>query len=147
MNIFYIVFVNEKLVWRKKVSRKLIKEYECWEKWIIWRFHRKTPMLESVFNKIAGVQAYNFMKRRLQHKCFPVKKTEFLRTTILKNIWKKKEHLPTTASCLTEAKYAFAINCYMCWNQLYISTMVLQKWFRDLPEVFFSSFFSFIFIF
>ena len=29
-------------------------------------------MLESLFNKIAGLQACNFIKKRLQHSCFPV---------------------------------------------------------------------------
>ena len=35
----------------------------------------------------------------------------------------KKEYLPTTASCLLEAKYAWTITYY----QLYISSMVLPK--------------------
>ena len=155
MNILYVVFVNEKPVWKKKFQENSLKNTSVEKKWIIWRdftpfksshrsgsvkkdvkkFHRKTPMLESAFNKIAGVQAYNFIKRRLQHRCFAVKIPKFLRTPILKNIW-KKEHLPTAASCLTEAKYAYAIKCYTGWNQLYISTMVLSA----LPEVFFSSF-------
>ena len=29
-------------------------------------------MLESLFNKVAGLKAYNFIKKRFQHKCFPV---------------------------------------------------------------------------
>ena len=43
-------------------------------------------MLESYFNKVAGLQAYNFIKKRLQHRCFPVNITKFLRIPILKNI-------------------------------------------------------------
>ena len=50
------------------------------------KFHRNKPMLQSVFSKIAGEQACNVIKRRLQHKCFPVKIPQFLRTPILKNI-------------------------------------------------------------
>ena len=42
-----------------------------------FKFHRKTPVLESRFNKIAG---RNFIKDRLQRKCFPVKFAKFLRT-------------------------------------------------------------------
>ena len=30
-------------------------------------------MLESLFNKAAGSQPCNFIKKRLQHRCFPVK--------------------------------------------------------------------------
>ena len=40
-------------------------------------------MLESVLNKVAS---YNFIKKRLQHGCFPVKLAKFLRTPIFKNI-------------------------------------------------------------
>ena len=29
-------------------------------------------MLESLFNKVAGLKACNFIKKRLQHGCFPV---------------------------------------------------------------------------
>ena len=45
----------------------------------------KTPMLESYFNKVAALQAYNFIKERLQHRCFPVNIAKFLRTAFLWN--------------------------------------------------------------
>ena len=44
------------------------------------KFPRKTPVLESLFNKIAGLAACNFIKKTLQHRCFPVKLAKFLRT-------------------------------------------------------------------
>ena len=53
------------------------------------KFHRKTPMLESLFNKVAGLKAWNFIKMRFQHRCFPVKFPKTLRTLILKNIYKR----------------------------------------------------------
>ena len=34
--------------------------------------HRKTSVLESLFNKFIGLQACNFTKKRLQHRRFPV---------------------------------------------------------------------------
>ena len=43
--------------------------------------HRKTPMLEFFFNKVAGLKFSNFIKKRLQHSCFPVKTENLLRTT------------------------------------------------------------------
>ena len=43
-------------------------------------FARKTPVLESLFNNITGMKAWNFLKKRLQHKRFPVNITKFLRT-------------------------------------------------------------------
>ena len=38
----------------------------------ISQYHRKAPVLESPFNKIAGVNACNLIKKRLQHRRFPV---------------------------------------------------------------------------
>ena len=38
---------------------------------------RKTPVLESLFTKVAGLQGCNFIKKRLQHRRFPVKFAHF----------------------------------------------------------------------
>ena len=38
-------------------------------------------MLESLFDKVAGVQA--FIKKRPQHRCFPVNVAKLLRTAFL----------------------------------------------------------------
>ena len=45
-------------------------------------FTGKTPVLESLFNKVAGLKAYNFIKKELEHRCFPIifKNTFFCRT-------------------------------------------------------------------
>ena len=50
------------------------------------KIYRKTPVLESLFNKGAGIQACNFIKKRLQQKCFPVNIAKFLKISILKNM-------------------------------------------------------------
>ena len=44
--------------------------------------HRKSPVSESLFDKVAGLKAYNFNKKWLQHRCFPVKFAKVLRTPI-----------------------------------------------------------------
>ena len=46
-------------------------------------------MLESLFNKVAGFQVCNFIKKSLQHRCFPVKFTKFIRPPILKNFYER----------------------------------------------------------
>ena len=43
------------------------------------KFHIKTTVLESLF------QACNFIKKRLQHRCFPVKFVKFTKTPFLQN--------------------------------------------------------------
>ena len=56
--------------------------------WKFCKFHRKTPVLQSLFYKVASFQTCKFIKKKLQHRCFPVKLAKFLRTAFL------KEHLP-----------------------------------------------------
>ena len=45
--------------------------------------HRKTPALESLFNKVAGLKDSNFIKKKLQRRCFPVDIAKHLRTDFL----------------------------------------------------------------
>ena len=45
-------------------------------------YGNKSSMLESSFNKIAGL-----IKKRLQDSCFPVNIAKFLRAPILKNTY------------------------------------------------------------
>ena len=45
-------------------------------------------MLASHFNKVVGLKAYNFIKKRLQHSYFPVNTAKFLRTGFfIKYLW------------------------------------------------------------
>ena len=43
-------------------------------------------MLECSFNRLTGFKTCNFLKKRLQHSCFPVNIAKFLRTLILMKI-------------------------------------------------------------
>ena len=47
--------------------------------------HKETVMLESLFNKVAGLKVWNFVLKRLQHRCFPVNMAKFLRAPVMKN--------------------------------------------------------------
>ena len=45
-------------------------------------------MLESLFNKVAGLEACSFIKKRLQHICFPVNIVKFLRIVFfIEHLW------------------------------------------------------------
>ena len=44
-------------------------------------------MLESLFNKFIGFQAYNFTKKRFQHRSFPVNIANFKNTYFEKHLW------------------------------------------------------------
>ena len=48
----------------------------------------KTPVLESLFNKVACLKAYNFIKKRLWHRCFPVNIAKLFRTAFfIEHLW------------------------------------------------------------
>ena len=53
--------------------------------WEFRNIHKKTPVLGSLFNKVASLQICNFLKKRRQHRCFPVNIAKFLRTPFLQN--------------------------------------------------------------
>ena len=59
------------------ISRKIVKEKLSWigsTKKMLFKFpkiHRKTPALESIFNKVAGLQSSNFLKEKLYLRYFP----------------------------------------------------------------------------
>ena len=61
------------------------------------KFHRKTPVLEP--------QTCNFIQKRFQHMCFPVKFAKFLRTSSLQN---------TSGSCFWTIKKE-KLNLVMFW--------------------------------
>ena len=44
------------------------------------KFHRKTPALDSLFNKVSRLQACNFVRKRLQYRCFLVGFAKFIIT-------------------------------------------------------------------
>ena len=50
----------------------------------ISQISQEIPVLESLINKVVGLNACNLIKKRLKHRYFPVKFVKFLRTPILK---------------------------------------------------------------
>ena len=49
---------------------------------------RKTPVLEYLFHKVAGLKTCNFIKKRLLHRCFPVNIAKLLRTAFfIEHLW------------------------------------------------------------
>ena len=54
----------------------------------IWQFSQESPVLKSLLrrNWKLGLTACNFIKKRLQHRCFPVNIARFLLTPVLKNM-------------------------------------------------------------
>ena len=57
---------------------KCLLQIRCCQKFC--KLHRKTYVSESLFDEAAGLKVCNSIKRRLQHSCFPVNITKFLKT-------------------------------------------------------------------
>ena len=49
------------------------------------KIHRKRPVPESLFNKVASLRPATLLKKRLWHRCFPVTFVKFLTTPFLQN--------------------------------------------------------------
>ena len=65
----------------------------------ILQYSQEKTCIRVSFFKVAGLKAINFIKKRLQHRCFPVNIAEFLRTPILKNIWTAAFRFPMDSLC------------------------------------------------
>ena len=65
-------------------------------------FTEKQLFWSLFLNRNTGLQYCNFIKKRLQHKCFPVNIAKFLRTPVLNNIFKRLfERFATSANNIT----------------------------------------------
>ena len=84
------------------------------KKGVLKKFHKihlKTPVLESLFNRVSGLRPAILLKKKLQHRCFQVNFVKLLRTTFLQN---------TSIICLTVLFYKEVL--YTCSN------LLLEKW-------------------
>ena len=67
-------------------SQATVRRYSLKYVFIKWpNIHKKTPVLESLYNKFAGLKAFDFIKRKLQHRCFSVDTARFLRASFPQN--------------------------------------------------------------
>ena len=83
--IFFTLATSQRFV--RKVTEKPVLDilhHRC--SWRFCKIHRTAPVLESLFNKVSGRQTCNFLKKRLQHRCFPVNFAKFLRTLFYRTL-------------------------------------------------------------
>ena len=83
-NVLCKFLIKIKSMWRQE-----IKEQVPQLTLKIQQYPKETPVLESLFKKVAGLKARNFIKKRPQLRCFPVNILKFSRLPILKNICKQ----------------------------------------------------------
>ena len=81
-------------------------------------------MFESLFNKVAGLQACNLIEKRLQHRCFPVSVSKTLRATSLKNICELLllcviKFAGSFRKCIKSTSFPLCLNFLFCWHIRY----------------------------
>ena len=99
----------------------------------IRKFHRKAPVLEPIFNKVVDLKACNFIKKRLQHSCFPVKYAIFLGTFFLQNTssgcfwkWVKDECFLKTDE-YNLIFIIFVLQCYSIMKARYMNSIFIAQ--------------------
>ena len=83
-----------------------------------YKVHRKTPVLESLFDKVVGLKACNFTKKRFKTRfIFPCEYCKIIKNTLF------TEHFRPTASMIKQmslckpAENRFSDDCYQgCWT-------------------------------
>ena len=95
---------------------------------IFCKFHSKITVLESLFNKVAGLEDCNFIKKILQHRRFPVKLAKFLRTFFTKHLrWKHLYYFPLDIHFeMSTFKQCVDLRLYL-WVKIYNPTTLLKS--------------------
>ena len=69
---------------RDLLQKHLVFQIRCCSQF--QNINREIPVFESLFDKVAGLEAYNFIKKRLQHRCFPANVAKFLRAVFAEQL-------------------------------------------------------------
>ena len=83
----------------------------------ICNIHRKTPVLESLFNKV-DLKACGFIKKSLQHSCFPVNIASIFRTSILTNTCKRLLQYSPHGKSQGALEMMFRVKFFTMWRSL-----------------------------
>ena len=98
-----------------------------------------------------SLKAWNFSKKRLQRRCFPVKFARFLRTPILKNICKRLLlccHFLFSMVCRYVGIHHFHYACTCVINDVTFSGMqwMISWWVNNLVYLFFEQTFVWVYL-
>ena len=77
--------------------------HRCSIKKLFLKIYKKTHVLQSLFNKVGGLKACNFILKRLQHSCFPREYSKIFKTTCF------REHHQETTSTIEQFSKNFAM--------------------------------------
>ena len=110
----------------------------------ISQYSQENTCVSVSFYKVAGLQACNFIKKRLQHWCFPVNIAKYLGTPILRNICEQlllylERIIPLTVLLKTlfenlENSQGFQFSFIFRSRQQFTATFIISLFFADLQE-------------
>ena len=117
----------------------------------VCNIYRSTPLLESLFSKVASLETYKFVKKRLQHRCFPVIIANFARKFYLKNTtsdcfctWNSPRiWLHKSGNCWLYFQYKTCFNIKHVFNIIQYNTYIFNTIYVSLLCI--SSFFFIFF--
>ena len=86
-----LICKNEKRVLQKSIYDEVIntqkQSFRYSSKWVSFRIsqisQQENTCVGVFYSNVAGLKACNFAKKRLQHRCFPVKFSKLLRTPLV----------------------------------------------------------------
>ena len=110
--------------WRCTVKKVFLK---------ISQISQENVFVGVSFNKIEGLKTWNFIKKRLQDRCFPLKFARFLRTLILKKICERLllSSLPRLAWYVGTYESTISIIRTHVWSLMWSLFLRCNKWFHD----------------
>ena len=110
------VYRKRPLAWNGLIKiRNRSSHQRCSAKKVLLKISQvsqESSVLEFLFNKVAGLQACNFIKKKLQHRCFPVRFVKFLRRPILrKHLWRTASQARDITGWIKTLLVKTMINC------------------------------------
>ena len=91
--------ITQLLIYRNSRSRSSHQKCSIIKMFLKYsQYSQENTCVGVFFNKVAGLRLANVLKKRLQHRCFPVNVAELFKNTYF------EEHLRTAASGITNSK-------------------------------------------
>ena len=100
---------------------------------ILW-YSQENNCSGLFFNKVAGHQAYNVIKKRLQHRYFIVNIGKFIRRLILKNISEQLHRWKVFCENVCQIRSELSKRNYW-WLTVWKLAQISQDWIKMLPII------------
>ena len=127
LHLLHNIFTNLSPLWillyKYFSSWKILRNYST-----IFRTSHRKPLFRGLFfNKVAGHQACNFIKRRSQHRYFLANIEKFIRRPILKNISERLHYWKVFCENVFQIRFKLSKRNYW-WLAVWKIAQISQDW-------------------